>query len=328
MAKANFLENEEIEVKVYTKRDALLEHLMEKFLYARESMQPHQEKWKVYNETYKGTRSETKEDWQANYTTSTLKELVRVKVPLYLNILFSKGIDSFDIKPGDIDDEEKTPIIKDILRYQLRNIGKDSGGFFGEWGNYAKQFEIYGYTVAMCFWRKEKNLRGDITFDSADMKTIDVFHFFPDPNSFGLQSWKFIQYRDKSVGYLRRQEELGNYENVIELRETTQPPEYDNPVFIPTEELPFPEERLDPRVELLEYHGEVPKSLIEGSLEDPSTIDPYEDKYVDAIITIGNRAVILRAEEYPYDCGNIFIESCKDRMLTEKFGIGTGEDIE
>jgi len=322
MAKANFLENEEIEVKVYTKRDALLEHLMEKFLYARESMQPHQEKWKVFNETYKGTRSETKEDWQANYTTSTLKELVRVKVPLYLNILFSKGIDSFDIKPGDIDDEEKTPIIKDILRYQLRNIGKDSGGFFGEWGNYAKQFEIYGYTVAMCFWRKEKNLRGNITFDSADMKTIDVFHFFPDPNSFGLQSWKFIQYRDKSVGYLRRQEELGNYENVIELRETTQPPEYDNPVFIPTEELPFPEERLDPRVELLEYHGEVPKSLIEGSLEDPSVIDPYEDKYVD------NRAVILRAEEYPYDCGNIFIESCKDRMLTEKFGIGTGEDIE
>ena len=319
---------EEIEIKRYTKGDALIDHLMEKFFYAREGMQPYHTKWKEFNETYKGTRSNTKEEWQANYTTSTLKEIVRVKVPLYLNILFSKGIDSFDIKPGDVDDEEKAPIIKDILRYQLRNIGQDSGGFFGEWGSYAKQFEIYGYTVAMCYWRKDIDWQGNITFDSADMKTIDVFHYFPDPTAFGVKSWKFIQHRDKYLGYLRRQEDLGNYENVIDLRGTSQPTEDDNPVFIPTEQLPFEEQRLDPRVELLEYHGEVPKSLIEGDLNEVSDIDPYEDEYVDAIITIGNRAVVLRAEEYPYHCGNIFIESCKDRMLTEKFGIGTGEDVE
>lgn len=327
--KAGFMrEEDKLEVVDYTKREKLIQHILEKFTYSREGMEPYQSNWREHYEHYKGTRSEVKEEWQANYTTSTLKEIVRVKVPLYMNILFSKGIESFDIKPGDIDDEEKTPVIKDVLKYQLRNIGKNSGGFFGEWGNYCKQFEMYGYTAAKCPWKKEEDLRGRITFDSPDMQTLDIFHFFPDPASFGLNSWKIIQHRDIYLSYLRKQESLGHYENVIQLRDTGQPSDDDALVLIPKEELPIEDRQLDTRIELLEYHGEIPKSLIEGDLEDIAEIDPYVDEYVEAIVTIGNREVVLRAETYPYECGNIFIESCKDRMLTERFGIGTGEDIE
>lgn len=323
------MEKEESTEKVeYTKEDRLLELVLGAYMYGREGMEPYQNEWKDHYLNYKGTRSDVKEDWQANYTCSTLKEITRVKVPLYMNILFSKGINSFDIKPGDIEDEEKIPILKDILQYQLRNIGKKTGGFFGEWGNYCKQFEMYGYTAAMCYWKKDRNLKGKTTFDSPDMQTLDVFHFFPDPAATGLESWKVIQYRDKYISNLRRQEELGIYKNVRRLKDTGQPREDDAIVLIPKEELPSEEDFLDPRVEVLEYHGEVPKSLLEGNLDSIADIDPYEDDYVDAIITIGNRKVVLRAKQYPYDCGNIFIESCKDRMLTERFGIGTGEDIE
>lgn len=309
--------------------EKLVMFVLEKFMYAREGMAPYQNEWKDHYISYKGTRSDVKELWQSNYTCSTLKEVTRVKVPLYMNILFSRGIDSFDIEPGDIEDEEKIPIIKDILKYQLRNIGKKTGGFFGEWGNYAKQFEMYGYTAAKCFWRKEKNLRGKTTFDSADMETLDIFHFFPDPAKVGLDSWKVLQYRDNYVSHLRRQESLGIYKNVVQLRDTGQPREDDAIVLIPqVAELPPEAEELDNRVELLEYHGEVPKSLLTGDLDSISEIDQYEDEYVDAIVTIGNRKIVLRAQEYPYDCGNIFVESCKDRLPTERFGIGTGEDIE
>ena len=327
---AKFLEkNKETgEIIEYTKREKLRVFVLERFIYGREGMAPYQEEWKEYYLSYKGTRSDVKEDWQANYTCSTLKEIARVKVPLYMNILFSKGTDSFDITPGDIDDEEKIPILKDILKYQLRNVGKKTGGFFGEWGNYTKQFEMYGYTAAMCHWKKETNLKGQIIFDGADMRTLDIFHFFPDPAVVGLSSWKVIQIRDNYISNLRRQEKLGIYENVKALKETGQPSEDDTIVLIPKEELPAQSENFDPRVELLEYHGEVPKSLIEGDLDDISEIDPYEDEYVEAIVTLGNREVVLRAKAYPYDCGNIFFESCKDRMLTERFGIGTGEDIE
>jgi len=327
--RAEFLKSEEpIEIKEYSKREKLKQYVLEKYMYGKEGMEPYQNEWKEHYLNYKGTRSDVKEDWQSNYTCSTLKEISRVKVPLYMNILFSKGIDSFDIKPGDLEDEEKIPILKDILKYQLRNIGKRTGGFFGEWGNYTKQFEMYGYTAAMCYWKKESNLKGKITFDGADMRTLDIFHFFPDPAAVGLDSWKIILTRDVYISQLRRQEKLNIYENVIDLKDTGQPSEDDAVLIIPTIQLPIEDKQLDVRVELMEYHGEVPKSLLEGTLDEISEIDPYEDDYVEAIVTLGNREVVLRAKPYPYDCGNIFFESCKDRMLTERFGIGTGEDIE
>lgn len=311
-----------------SKEEKLRQFVLERFMYAKEGMEPWQDDWKTHYLSYKGTRSDVKEDWQANYTCSTLKEIARVKVPLYMNILFSKGIDSFDIKPGDLDDEEKAPIVKDVLKYQLRNIGKKNGGFFGEWGNYCKQFEMYGYTAAMCFWKKEKNLKGNITFDGVEMETLDIFHYFPDPASVGVDSWKIIQHRDVYLSHLRRQEELGDYQNIAKLRDTGQPDEDEAIAIIPKNEVPVEYSELDNRVELLTYYGEVPASLIEGELDDLSAIDPYEDKYVDAIITIANRQVVIRADKYPYDCGNIFIESSKDRLPTERFGIGTGEDID
>jgi len=133
-----------IEVKEYSKRQKLKQLVLEKFKYGKEGMEPYQSEWRDHWLQYKGTRSDVKEDWQANYTTSTLKEIARVKVPLYMNILFSKRIDSFDMEPGELEDEEKIPILKDVMKYQLRNIGKKQGGFFGVWGQYCKQFELYG----------------------------------------------------------------------------------------------------------------------------------------------------------------------------------------
>ena len=317
------------EIKEFSKREKLKQYVLEKFKYGREGMEPYQSDWKDHYLSYKGTRSDVKEDWQANYTTSTLKEIARVKVPLYMNILFSKRMDSFDMEPGEIEDEEKIPILKDVMKYQLRNIGKKQGGFFGVWGQYCKQFELYGYTAAMCPWRKESNLKGDTIFDGADMQVLDVFHFFPDPSVVGLDSWKVIQTRDVYISHLRKQEELGIYENVAELEFAgSQPAEDDAIVFLETEPNPIQDTEADTRIEILEYHGEVPESLIEGDLDEVSEANPYTDKYVDAIITLANREVIIRVQKYPYDCGNIFFESCKDRMLTERFGIGTGEDIE
>jgi len=319
----------ESEIKEYTKEQKLKQYVLEKFKYAKEGMEPYQTVWKTHYLSYKGTRSDVKEEWQANYTTSTLKEIARVKVPLYMNILFSKRIDSFEMEPGEIEDEEKIPILRDVMKYLLRNVGKKQGGFFGVWGQYCKQFELYGYTAAMCPWRKETNLRGQTIFDGAEMQVLDIFHFFPDPSAVGLDSWKIIQTRDVYISHLRRQEDLGIYKNIAKIEDTYGQPAEDDAV-LPLDEIPNPMEdaEADNRVELLEYHGEVPLSLIEGDLEEISDINPYVDKYVDAIITLANREVVIRAQKYPYDCGNIFFESCKDRMLTERFGIGTGEDIE
>jgi hypothetical protein len=321
---AKFLEDTQtVEETERTKGQLIRDFVVQKFIYAREGMLPFQEEWKQHYLNYKGTRSDTKELWQANYTTSTLKEIVRVKVPLYMNILFSRGIDSFDMKPGEMTDEEKIPYVKDVLKYQCRNIGKDIGGFFGTWGNYCKQFEMYGYSAGLCYWKKERNHAGEITFDGPDFRALDIFHFYPDPSAIGLRSWKIIQDVDVYLSYLRMQEDLKQYKNVEKLRNVNQPDDE----FITVEDGGMTRE-LDPRVELLTYYGEIPEALLDGDLDDIYDVDEYTDKYVDAVITLGNREVVLRAKKNPYKCGNTFIESSKDRMLTERFGIGTGEDIE
>ena len=306
-----------------TKGQALVDFVLRRYEYSKEKMIERQQGWKSYYEDYRGQFLSTKEAWQANYIIPTLKEIVRIKVPLYINILFSAGIESFEIEPGEEGDEVAVPLLKSKLVYDLDNTGKQRGGLFGVWTEFIKQYELYGYSVGKIPWRKEKDKRGKKTFDGPDMETIDIFHYYPDPSSLTLDSWKVIEKEGVFISHLRMMEKQGIYFNIKDLRDTGQKDNSDvmegteKPTVLPAD-----------KVDLLEYHGEVPKSLIEGKTTDEDTIDPFEDDYVDALITIGNQKVVIRAEEYPYECGNIFIEACKDRMPNEKFGIGTGEDIQ
>lgn len=303
----------------------LLEYILKRFEFAKKGIKNDQEKWKRFYDNYRGTQIATKDIWQANYVVPIFKEITRIKVALYLNILFSNGIKSFDITPGEQDDEEQAPLVKDVLIYQCRNVAKDKDKFFGQWGGYIKQFEMYGYTAGMCPWKEEKNLKGDTTFNGPEFEVLDIFSYYPDPSSLAQDSWKIIQKRNVFVSYLRQQEELGHYKNIAELEGTHQPSKEDTIAGINFDELFVNTD--DDRVELLEYHGEVPESLIEGELDEISDINPYEDKYVDAIVTVGNQKVVIRAEKYKYPC-NIFFSSSKDKLPNEQFGIGTGEDIE
>jgi len=309
-----------------SKGQALIDFVIRRFEFSKEKMRTRQDKWKEYYEDYRGQTLPTKEAWQANYIVPTLKEIVRIKVPLYLNILFSAGIESFDIEPSEDSDEAIIPALKSKLIYDLDNTGRNRGGLFGIWTEFVKQYELYGYSVAKIPWRDEEDKRGRKIFDGPDMETINIFHFYPDPGCLTLDSWKVIEKPDVFISYLKMMEKNGIYKNVSQLKDTNQEDKSDN---VMSSDDPLANDTLpSDKVDLLEYHGEVPKSLLEGDVWDEEEVDPYDDDYVDAIITIANKQVVIRADEYPYECGNIFIEACKDRMPNEKFGIGTGEDIQ
>ena len=326
MAKADFLENiSDIEDLLPTKQRALLNWVLQRLEWSKEGMREHLDKWKQQYVNYRGTRITTKEAWQSNIVIPVFKEIVRIKVPLYMNILFSNNLESFDILPGEEEDEQGAPLVKSILAYQQRQVARDLDGFYGQWDAYCKQFEMYGFTVGYCPWKMEYDEDGELIFDGPDFEVLDITAFFPDPAHRGLNSWKIIEHRDIELSYLKRQEKGNFYHDIYKLRGTSQP-EKEN-VFAGFDLSLEAPDQLDPRVELLEYYGEVPKSLLEGDLEEAADIDPYEDEYVKAIITIANREVVIRAEEDKYKC-NIFFCSSKDKMVNEQIGVGTGEDIE
>jgi len=323
---AEFLkEVETVEDLVPTKHRALLEWVKQRLEWAKEGMRENQDNWEKQYVNYRGTRITTKEAWQSNIVIPVFKEIVRIKVPLYMNILFSNNLESFDILPGEEEDEQGAPLVKSILSYQQRQVARDLDGFYGQWDSYCKQFEMYGYTVGYCPWKMEYGEDGKLIFDGPDFEVIDITSFYPDPANRGLNSWKIIEHRDIELSYLKRQERSGFYNDIYKLRGTSQP-DKENVIAGFDLSLEAPDQ-LDPRVELLEYHGEVPASLLEGDLDEYPDVDPYEDEYVKAIVTIANREVVIRAVKDKYKC-NIFFCSSKDKMVNEQVGVGTGEDIE
>jgi len=323
---AEFLkEVETVEDLVPTKHRALLEWVKQRLEWAKEGMRENQDNWEKQYVNYRGTRITTKEAWQSNIVIPVFKEIVRIKVPLYMNILFSNNLESFDILPGEEEDEQGAPLVKSILSYQQRQVARDLDGFYGQWDSYCKQFEMYGYTVGYCPWKMEYGEDGKLIFDGPDFEVIDITSFYPDPANRGLNSWKIIEHRDIELSYLKRQERGGFYNDIYKLRGTSQP-DKENVIAGFDLSLEAPDQ-LDPRVELLEYHGEVPASLLEGDLDEYPDVDPYEDEYVKAIVTIANREVVIRAVKDKYKC-NIFFCSSKDKMVNEQVGVGTGEDIE
>jgi len=304
-----------------TKGEALVQFVLKRYNYSKTNMAAKHAKWMEYYQDYRGTQSEGKEAWQANYVVTSLKEAVRTKTPLYMNVLFSAGLKSFDIKPGEKTDEDAIPVLKDIITYQLGNVGKKKGGFFNQAEGFIKQFEIYGYSQSKQPWKIEKDEKGKTTFEGSDIEVLDIFNTFPDPGVLNInESWIVLRKRDVFVSYLRMLEKEGTYHSIKDLKNTSQP----NATGIASGE----DQLKDDRVELLEYHGEVPKSLLEGKISDEATVNPYEDDYVKALITIANREVCIRNDIYPYECGNIFAEASKDKMPNEQYGVGTGEDIQ
>lgn len=302
-----------------TKEEYLVEYVVEHYSHSRVKMSDLYEKWKSFYNDYRMKYTYGKMPWQANYAIPYLRDVVRTKVPIYMNILFPIGVGSFDVVPSSPDDAEVADIVKSLLVYQLSNVGKGRGGFFSCFEELLKQFEIYGYAVCMVPWKKRSSfLKYD--YEGPEIEVVSLFDFFPDPSGVNpIDSWVVVRKRDVTSFHLRSMAKAGIYTNIEALGETTQP--FDELGFYP----PSPGDK--DRVELLEFHGEVPVDLLEGMVADEALLNPFNTDYVRAIITVANRKVCIRAEEYPYDAP-IFIDVAKDRLPEEPFGFGTAEDIQ
>ena len=173
--------------KLKTKGQALVEFVLERYEYSKNEMAGIRSRWLEFYDDYRGTQLANKEPWQSNYIIPTLKDVVRTKVPLYANILFSNGLKSWDIEPGEEEDERVIPVLKDIMIYQLENCGKNRGGFLSVINEFLTQFEIYGYSVAKVPWRVEKD-GNKVIFEGPDIECVDVFNFFPDPGTVDVNS--------------------------------------------------------------------------------------------------------------------------------------------
>lgn len=306
---------------INTIESQLLEYVLECYETAKTYWNPIQETWQEIKNNYTGTYTVEEKTTKANINVPLLKKVVRTKVSHFAEMLLSRGAESFDLEPGDVEeDEPNSENLRLKLVYDLNNAEVERKII-----PWLKNYETYGYAVLCVPWRliEEKQKTGEktykdiIIFDGPDIENVDVIKFLSDPFNKDLTSWKIFQKDNVPATYLRQKEKEGIYINIEELKDTTYPEFHkQSPLTAPKDS-----------VELLEYHGLVPQRLIEGKLNDPIEIDPFKEDYVWSIITLANRVKVIRATKYPYWCGNIFVPAWKDKLTGENKGIGTGEDL-
>jgi len=271
---------------------------------------------------YDGVYLEGKELWQGNIVIPTLKKVVRALCSHYINILLSKGAESFDLAPGEESDKKNAELLRYKMVYDLNTLEIERKML-----PILKNFVLYGYAVAYVPWKHtvEKRKTGKetvkevVTFDGPDLVCVDLFNFFSDPNCLDLTSWKIYKKDNVPIHYLKNKEKTksrpdGIFFNIDAVRETTYPE-------TAKDDLEYKD-----KVELLEYHGLVPKKLIEGNTEDREA-NPFDDEYIPAIIVVANEQVVIRATPYPYWCNDIFVPFVNDHMVDEITGNGIGQDL-
>lgn len=289
-----------------TIHDVVLDWVLKKYEEGKDYWDPHINKWKSikksYRNIYQSQGSET--SLAANINIPMLKKIVRNKVSHYQSVLLSKGAESFDLKPGPDDDYIDVQITKAKIKYDLEKVGVE-----GKLEPWLKSYELLGYGVGYVPWEKNENGEGP------NIHIVDITKFVSDPYCNDLSSWKIFVEDYVPVSYLRQKEKDDIYTDIKKLDGLKYPVLETNPNI-----------NLKDKVQILEYHGLVPKSLLTGKLTDMADINPFEDDYVWGIITVAQQKVVIRAREYPYDCGNIFFAAWKDKMIGENTGIGIGED--
>ena len=318
----NIKEMDSQEKKVIeTKEDLLLDYVLEHHETANTYWKPIQDEWKIIKDNYSHNYTVEEKSTDANINVPLLKKIVRNKVAHFAEMLLSRGAESFDLEPGEETDDQNSERLRLKLIYDLNNAEIERK--IVPW---LHNYETYGYGVLSVPWKfiEEKQKTGAetykdiVVFDGPDIENVDIFHFLSDPFNKDLTSWKIFQKDNVPATYLRQKEKEGIYINIKELKDTSYPEFFDrSPLTAPKDS-----------VELLEYHGLVPKRLIEGKLDDRVDVNPFEEDYVWSIITLANRTRVIRAAKYPYWCGNIFVPIWKDKLTGENKGIGTGEDLQ
>ena len=300
--------NEETIVK--TKGDVLKDFLLKKYKIGKDFWQPYQDNWADIKKEYVGVLNEAKEEWQGNVIVPTLKKVVRNLVSLYISMLLSKGAESFDLGPGEESDKKNAENLRLKVVYDLNTLDIERKMI-----PVIQDFVRYGYAVAYIPWkhtvekmRTGKNTVKDVvTFDGPDLECADLQKLVSDPNCKDLSSWKIYEKNDVPILYLKQKEKDKVFFNIDALQETVGP-------------------NVDV-VDTLEYHGLVPKRLIEGDVDDADEPNPFEDEYVQAIIVLAHEDTVIRACAYPYWCNNIFVPFVNDSDVDELVGMGSGDDI-
>ena len=129
------------EVKlIKTKEEQLLDYVKERYEIATTYWKPIQDEFRVIRDNYSHNYTIEEKSTDANINVPILKKVVRNKVAHFAEMLLSRGAESFDLEPGEEDDNENSERLRLKLVYDFNNAQIESKII-----PWLHDYENYGY---------------------------------------------------------------------------------------------------------------------------------------------------------------------------------------
>lgn len=273
---------------------AEVDKIIDKFNLAKDARDSYEDKWDRFYKIYRSYVDETKyKERQSKLFvpfTFTVIEAIHSRM---MNWLFSVE-PVVTILPMGEEDVKKAEVLDKLIQYQLRLMR-----FFQIADAWLKECLIYGSSVLKVRWNPQKGM--------PEVIHIDLRDFYVDPKADHM-NYKWCFHRTiRDIDYLREMEKAGIYQNIDEVAtgtdvETAKKERLD---LIGEGATEYTAEELEKAVELLEY---------------------WED---DRVVTIANRAVIIREAKNPFYHGKKpFVHIINNVVPHEFYGLGEVEPLE
>jgi len=296
-----------------------------KFSHALTWRQPYKEKWDRFYKMYRSSLDETNYPWQSNlwipYSFSTVETVAPRMVANKPQI---------DIMPREEGDVEYAKIMSQLIDFQWDQMEMQV-----KLPDIVKSILMYGTAIVKVGWLEDKeekevkelvdesfpelgeiDVKQEVTnYDGPVVELVDLYDFFVDPAAIDIESARWVIHRtQKTTEELELLQKQGIYKNIDLIKDTkegnSQGNNEDKAQRYSTIGVSIPVEYADEdekanKVEILEY---------------------WEDNKV---VTIANRAIVIREAENPFNHGNKpFVRIVDQSIPHEFYGMGELEPIE
>ena len=127
---------------INTKEDLLRDFVNTKFKEAYDYWNPIQEEWRQIKANYKQAYTTEEDELKTNISLPYLKKIIRNKCSHYMDILLSRGAESFDLEPGEEEDEKNAELLQGKIVFDLNKAEVEKKLRPWIWN-----YENYGYGV-------------------------------------------------------------------------------------------------------------------------------------------------------------------------------------
>ncbi len=295
--------------------------IVTKFTHALTWRTPYKEKWDRFYNLYRSVLNSRAYPWQSNVFVPYAFSTVETVAP---RMVASKP--QIDILPREPQDTEYAKVMNKLIDFQWDEMEMDK-----VLPDAVKEMLIYGSVIMKVYWSESQRVieemvpvdesfpelgqvedQREVLDEHPVAELVDLYDFFWDPRGTDIDNCRWVIHRMyRTLDHLKDLQKQGIYKNVD---------------LVETQRMPRMDDEKDQRRSAVGISIPTDIEQMEGGKQIVELLEYWED---DKVVTIANRAVVIRDESNPHKHGKKPFVKVVDQSVPHEFlGIGELEPIE